>query len=140
MAVVICISFPVDMAPNSIREECLYVQVGQLLPWRVPRTRCGFAKNCTSQPITFDRLMLDLATFTEDRTVEDARPLGTLLTGKNSHTFSGQGTHLNEKIMKESLPAHIVLFSHFSVAPLVKRDVLYSPSTAHPCYIMARLM
>ena len=97
------------MAPHAIREVSVDIEIGQFFSRSVPRTRAGLAENRTSHPCawrkqskydlaqakysglknmristignTFDRLMLDLSTFSCDQAIQESNPLATLLGG-----------------------------------------------------------
>ena len=98
MTIIIGISFPVNVAPNSVRKVRVDVQVLQFLFRRVPGSRGSFAKNGTCNPIALYGLMLDLAAFRSNEAIKSLGPCGTLFACVNVNVLSIKGANLEMKI------------------------------------------
>lgn len=110
LAIIVDVSIAINVAPNTVGKIRIHIQVFQLFLWWIPSSRRSFAKDGTSQPIAFDRLMFHLATLPGDSSIQDLRPSLTLSAGIDINTFSIQRTNL-KRIMefylllnKERLP------------------------------------
>ena len=98
LAIIIGVTLPVNVAPNSVRKVRVDVQVLQFLFRRVPGSRGSFAKNGTCNPIALDGLMLDLAAFRSNEAIKSLGPCGTLFACVNVNALSIKGANLEMKI------------------------------------------